>query len=112
MQTHKHSHMSFIKSALKAIGITLVVLFTLAFLAALAMPSPEETQQVVNDLYSDTATDFIEQYEITKMHGTDVDSCLAAQQVASAYLHANSTEQYGQWKEVALVECQAAGLSF
>lgn len=104
--------MSFIKSALKAIGITLVVIFTLIVLLALAIPSEEEVDQAVNETYQDVATDFIQQYELTKQHGTDIDQCLAAQQVAAAYLHSGSTAQYAEWKTIEGKECAAAGLSY
>lgn len=104
--------MSFIKSALKAIGITLVVIFTLIVLLALAIPSEEEVEQAVNETYQDYATDVIAQYEMTKQHGTAIDQCLAAQQVAAAYLHANSTDAYATWKDISGAACRAAGLSY
>ncbi|MGI1661399.1 hypothetical protein ACRDNQ_04075 [Palleronia sp. KMU-117] len=104
--------MSFIKSALKAIAITLVVIITLITLVALAIPSEDAVQESVNGLYETVATDFAAQYELTKQHGSPLDRCLAAQQVAAAYLQANSTAQYAEWKSIEGVECSRAGLNF
>lgn len=104
--------MQFIKSAAKAILITFVVILTLLFLIALAIPSPEETNKAVDDLYQNVATDFVAQYELTKQHGSRVDRCLAAKQVAAAYLQAKSTAPYAEWKTIEGEECEEAGLKF
>lgn len=94
--------MSFIESAVKAILLTFVAILTLIFLIALAMSSPDQN----------VATDFVAQYELTKQYGSPVDRCLAAKQVAAAYLQANSTAPYAEWKTIEGEECEEAGLKF
>lgn len=108
--------MSFIKSALKAIALTFVVIVAFIFVLALLAPTPEEMQQDANDYLDqvrlDVAADAEASFELAKQHGSAIDRCVAAQQVAAAYQAAQSTPQYAKWKNIEGVECQAAGLSF
>lgn len=94
----------------KVIGGTIITLFTIGLLIALAWPSPDEVQQGVNDLYSQTAESQIEQYHLAAKHGTAIEQCVAAQQVATAYRMANDEKNYEHWKGVERIDCAAAGM--
>lgn len=108
--------MSFIKSALKAIIITLIVLFTLSLLVSLAMPTEEEIRQDANEFMDevklDVAEDAVVSFNLAKEYGTAIDRCVAAQQVAAAYQMAQSTAQYAKWKGLEREECAGAGLGY
>jgi hypothetical protein len=104
--------MSLIKSFLKAFLITLAVILGLMFLAALAMPTPEELNTTMNEIETSVAEDFEAQYWDVVRHGSEIDRCLAAQMVATGYLQANTTAQYAKWREVQTQDCEAAGVPF
>lgn len=56
------------------------------------------------------ATDFEQQYRISKQSGDQMSVCVQAQLVAQGYLQAKEQEKYLQWKKVERLECRAAGL--
>lgn len=102
--------MNFIKSTIKAIAITCIVLITLSVIIALAMPTPDESREVMRGYQEQVANDFVEQYQMAKESGTAVDVCVRAGLVAEGYLQAGDRELYQTWKGVERVDCAAAGI--
>lgn len=102
--------MNFIKSVVKGVFVTIVVIMVLLFIIALAMPTEEQIDQGMTDLKTDVAADFERQYQSASLHGTMVDRCVRAGLVAEGYLQAGNEVKYSSWKQVEQADCAAAGL--
>lgn len=104
--------MGFIRSVAKGVIVTIVVIFIIGFMIALAIPSPEETHQAMQNIQTSVATDMERQYAETVKHGTPMDQCVRAGLVAESYLQAGDSAEYQRWQEIKDAECKEAGLSF
>lgn len=56
------------------------------------------------------ALDQVEQYNIAKKQGDPIQKCVQAGMVSAAYLQANDSLNYNQWKEREKTNCRAAGM--
>jgi hypothetical protein len=54
--------------------------------------------------------DRVEQYNMTKRHGSPMELCVEARRVAGAYLEAKQEAFYATWKDVERRDCKAAAL--
>jgi hypothetical protein len=50
------------------------------------------------------------QYRIVERHGTPDEICLAARDVADAYLKAEDEQGYRRWQATAMLKCNGAAL--
>lgn len=64
----------------------------------------------MKDIHSKVVADSIEQYEIAKESGSDMDACVQAGMVAAAALQAKDREEYKKWKGIESEDCEAAGM--
>ena len=60
------------------------------------------TQQVANEQ--------VEQYEITKKSGSEIEICVHAGMVSASYLQAKDEANYATWKGIERADCAAAGM--
>lgn len=102
--------MTFIKSVAKALAVTFTVLFIIAVIIGLSMPSEDEVNDFVDDTYATVAKDYEEQYQMAKQGGTMIDRCIRAGLVAEAYMQANDVSFYSKWKATEKADCNAAGV--
>lgn len=102
--------MSFIKTIIKAVLGTIAVVVTLIVMIAMAWPSGEEVQSSVDDLYTQQAVDYEEQYQMLQKEGDPVELCVRAGFVAEAYLQARDNDNFGKWHAIEEADCAAAGI--
>lgn len=102
--------MSIIKFILKVIAAFVIVIILIGILIASAVPSPQEVDQAVDDIYLKVAEDAEAQYDMVKVSGTAIDKCVQAGMVAAAWLQAQDSGKYDQWKDVEERACANAGV--
>lgn len=103
--------MEFIKSVAKTVAIIFTVLFVIAIIIGMATPSEEEVNTYVDDLQTQVAKDFENQYQLAKVHGSAMDRCVRAGFVAEGYVQAGDEGLYQKWKEIERDDCRAAGIT-
>jgi hypothetical protein len=102
--------MKLIQFILWTIIAVITVLFTLAVLIGMALPSEEELQQSVDDLYAQTAFDAEQQYQMVRAGGNLIEMCVHAGLVAAAYVQANDEANYQKWNVIRAQDCNKAGM--
>jgi hypothetical protein len=102
--------MSIIKFIAKVVAGFFIILFVIALLIGLAMPSPEEVDKVMEDIETQVAQDAEEQFRISERVGSSIDRCVQAGFVAAAWLQANNEAKYQEWKQVEYTQCNRAGV--
>lgn len=70
----------------------------------------QQAAKQVGNIYSQVATDAVQQYEIAKRSGTPIDVCIHAGVVSAAFLQAKDEPKYQQWKDAEKSDCRAAGM--
>lgn len=84
-----------------------------ADVAAPVQPPPERkppSLDLMGGMYQKVADDSIDQYELTKKHGSKIEICVHAGMVAAAFLQAKSEAKYAEWKAVEKADCAKAGM--
>ena len=69
-----------------------------------------DTDFGMQNIYDQVATDAVDQYNIAKRQGDEIQICVQASLVSAAYLQAEDEPNYRRWKAVEDVDCAAAGL--
>lgn len=70
----------------------------------------QQAASQVDKIYSQVASDAVQQYEIAKRSGTPMDVCIHAGVVSAAYLQSKDESGYRQWKDTERSDCGRAGL--
>lgn len=65
---------------------------------------------MMDDIYKKVINDSIDQYNIVKRQGGEIDRCVHAGLVAAAYLQAKKEAQYATWKQIERTDCESAGV--
>jgi len=95
---------------LKTITTTLIVFITIiVFLAVLTSAGPSG-EELYDDITNDVAAEAERQYRAVKDHGSQVDTCVRAGQVAEAYLQAGNDARFSEWIAIREEECRKAGM--
>lgn len=104
----KCGHPNEVQSYLSAIVSLLVVggLLWFFFGGGLEKQTDKDLQKIENQVASDQVT----QYNIAKGQGNQIQICVQAGMVSAAYLQANDTSNYNQWKAIEESDCRAAGI--
>lgn len=97
-----------------AVGLSVIGVVGFVLLGVMPKPSVDstyfDTSDFEQEIYDEVARDAIQQYELTKMHGNEIDRCVQAGLVAQAYLQAGKGASYESWKQTESRECRQAGL--
>ncbi|WP_157817635.1 zinc-ribbon domain-containing protein [Candidatus Thiodictyon syntrophicum] len=64
----------------------------------------------LKQIESQVAWDQVTQYNIAKRQGDPIQICVQAGMVSAAYLQANDSFNYNQWKATEKSDCRAAGM--
>jgi len=78
--------------------------------APVATPVAPAPRDFMAGIHQKVAKDAIDQYELTKKHGTLIERCVHAQMVGAAFLQAKDEENYVAWKAVEKADCAKAGM--
>ena len=73
----------------------------------IATKTAEQRQQ---DRAYKVADDYIQKYEIALQQGDEMQICVQARLVSTAFLNAKDQEQYNKWKAVESQRCEEAGV--
>ena len=97
-----------------AVGLSLIGVAGFVLLGVMPKPSIESdyfgSSDFEQEIHDKVVRDAVQQYDLTKMHGTAVDRCVQAGLVAQAYLQAGNGSLYESWKQTESRECRQAGL--
>lgn len=102
--------MSIIKFIIKVIAGFIIIVWLIGIIIAMAMPSPQEVDQAVDDIYVKVAEDAESQYFMVQKSGSLIDRCVQAGLVAAAWLQAQDSGKYDKWKDVEQHACVNAGV--
>jgi hypothetical protein len=91
---------------MKYIGYITVAFIVLVIIVAVTT-DPDE---MMRDIQTDVANDFIEQYEMAQRHGSDIDVCVRSGLVAEGFLQAGNEQKYAEWRGVQRQDCEKAGM--
>lgn len=73
-------------------------------------PAVVQPRDVMGGIYQKVASDAVDQYELTKKHGSKIEQCVHAQMVAAAFLQAKDEAQYAAWTATQKADCAKAGM--
>ncbi len=63
------------------------------------------TNQKMDTIKQQVASDSVDQYNIAKRNGNKVDMCVHAGLVAAAYMQAKDEANYNQWRQTETTDC-------
>jgi hypothetical protein len=70
--------------------------------------APAALRKAETNMVHQIGKDAVQEYEMTRRHGTPRDLCRAAADVAEFYLRTHNENEYGHWKAVEKRDCDAA----
>lgn len=68
------------------------------------------TNRTMDNVYGKVANDAVEQYQIAKRGGDNMQACVHAGIVAASYLQAKDEPKYREWQDVEKADCKRAGI--
>jgi hypothetical protein len=80
------------------------ILISSVFFAA----APAALQKAGTNLIHQVGKNVVEEYEMTRRHGSPSDVCKAASRVAEFYLRTHNENEYSHWKSTEKRDCEAA----
>ena len=88
------------------------IIVIVVFLGLVVAQMPATSSETLKPFQDQVAQDFVQQYEMVKVNGTNTDRCLRAQLVAEGYLQAENEPKYAEWRAIQKTDCLAAGIAF